>query len=47
MRLRRKLEAGRSSPRQIETERNVGYVFTPTVEIVDLRVGVNLQRAHI
>jgi two-component system, OmpR family, response regulator len=37
MRLRRKLETDPSSPRLIETERNIGYVFTPTVERVDLR----------
>ena len=37
MRLRRKLATDSRNPRMIETERNVGYVFTPTVEIVDLR----------
>jgi DNA-binding response OmpR family regulator len=37
MRLRRKLEMDPSSPRMIETERNIGYVFTPAVEITDLR----------
>jgi Transcriptional regulatory protein, C terminal len=37
MRLRRKLETDPSSPRMIETERNIGYLFTPTVEKVDLR----------
>jgi DNA-binding response OmpR family regulator len=37
MRLRRKLEMDPSSPRMIETERNIGYVFTPAVEMTDLR----------
>lgn len=32
LRLRRKLEADPSAPRVIQTERGVGYVFTPTVE---------------
>jgi two-component system OmpR family response regulator len=32
LRLRRKLEADPGAPRVIQTERGVGYIFTPTVE---------------
>jgi two-component system OmpR family response regulator len=33
LRLRRKLEVDPSAPRVIQTERGVGYVFTPTVDL--------------
>ena len=34
LRLRRKIEPNSAAPELIKTERGVGYVFTPAVEVV-------------